>query len=56
MSSKLYVPTLQSLTWKLQGRITTQGDPCNHYREWVCSVVVELNLVKVYAIDAKLKK
>ena len=25
--------TLQTLTGKLQGRITTQGDPCNHYRE-----------------------
>ena len=24
---------LQSLTGKLQGRITTQGDPCSHYRE-----------------------
>ena len=28
--------TLQSLTEKLQGRITTQGDPCSHYMEWVC--------------------
>ena len=25
--------TLQSLTGKLQGRISTQGDPCSHYRE-----------------------
>ena len=25
--------TLQSLTEKLQGRITSQGDPCSHYRE-----------------------
>ena len=24
----------------LQGRITTQGDPCSHYREWVCSEYV----------------
>ena len=23
-------------TGSLQGRITTQGDPCIHYREWVC--------------------
>ena len=30
--------TLQSFTGSLQGRITTQGDPCNHYREWVCRV------------------
>ena len=29
---------LQSLTGSLQGRITTQGDPCSHYREWVCRV------------------
>ena len=28
----------QSLTDKFQGRITTQGDPCSHYRERVCSV------------------
>ena len=26
-------------TGSLQGRITTQGDPCSHYWEWVCSVV-----------------
>ena len=25
--------TLQTLTGKLQGRISTQGDPCSHYRE-----------------------
>ena len=25
--------TMQSLTGKLQGRITTQGDSCSHYRE-----------------------
>ena len=25
--------TLQSFTGKLQGKITTQGDPCSHYRE-----------------------
>ena len=31
------IATLQSLTGKLQGRITTQGDPCIHYSEWVCS-------------------
>jgi hypothetical protein len=24
-------------TGSLQGRITTQGDPCNLYREGVCS-------------------
>ncbi len=43
-----YVPTteLEGLLWypviftgSLQGRITTQGDPCNRYREWVCSVI-----------------
>ena len=42
-----YVPTteLEGLLWypviftgSLQGRITTQGDPCNLYRERVCSV------------------
>ena len=41
-----YVPTteLEGLLWypaiftgSLQGRITTQGDPCNLYREGVCS-------------------
>ena len=31
------IQPLQSLTGKLQGRITTQGDPCSHYREWVCT-------------------
>ena len=31
-------PALQSLTGSLQDRITTQGDPCSHYREWVCRV------------------
>ena len=30
--------TLQFLTGFLQDRISTQGDPCSHYREWVCSV------------------
>ena len=30
--------TLQSIKGSLQGRNTTQGDPCSHYREWVCSV------------------
>ena len=43
-----HVPTtvLEGLLWypvifteSLQGRITTQGDPCNLYREGVCSVV-----------------
>jgi hypothetical protein len=43
-----YVTTteLEGLLWypviftgSLQGRITTQGDPCNLYREGVCSVV-----------------
>ena len=43
-----YVPTteLEGLLWypviftgSLQGRITTQGDPCNLYRERVCSVI-----------------
>ena len=24
-------------SWYFQGRISTQGDPCSHYREWVCS-------------------
>ena len=28
------VSSLQSLTGKLQGRITTQGDPCSHYRDY----------------------
>ena len=31
--SYLALATLQSLTGKLQGRISTQGDPCSHYRE-----------------------
>ena len=44
-----YVPTteLEGLLWypviftgSLQGRITTQGDPCNLYREGVCSVLI----------------
>ena len=26
------IHTLQTLTGKLQGRISTQGDPCSHYR------------------------
>ena len=30
--------TLQSFTGSLQGRITTQGDPCSHYRKWVCRI------------------
>ena len=34
-SISISVPWFQ---YTLQGRITTQGDPCNHYREWVCSV------------------
>ena len=37
-SLKILRATLQSLTGKLQGRITTQGDPCSHYREWVYKV------------------
>ncbi len=45
-----YVPTteLEGLLWypviftgSLQGRITTQGDPCNLYRERVCSALVQ---------------
>ena len=45
-----YVPTteLEGLLWypviftgSLQGRITTQGDPCNLYRERVCSVCMQ---------------
>ena len=32
------IRALQSLTGKLQGVITTQGDPCSHYREWVYRV------------------
>ena len=36
-----FIYTLQSLTGKLQGRITTQGDHCSHYREWVCSEVAD---------------
>ena len=31
--NKVVFTTLQSLTGKLQGRITSQGDPCSHYRE-----------------------
>ena len=26
-----------SVGYRVQGRITTQGDPCSHYREWVCT-------------------
>jgi hypothetical protein len=46
-----YVPNteLEGLLWyhviftgSLQGRITTQGDPCNLYREGVCSVALLL--------------
>ena len=33
----LWYPVI--FTGSLQGRITTQGDPCSHYREWVCSEV-----------------
>ena len=28
----------------LQGRITRQGDPCSHYREWICSVLAVIQL------------
>ena len=38
-------PSLQSLTGKLQGRITSQGDPCIHYREWVYRVQLSSVLV-----------
>ena len=37
--------TLQSLTGKLQGRITSQGDPCSHCREWVYRVQLSSVLV-----------
>ena len=33
---KNQITSLQSLTGSSQGRITTQGDPSSHYREWVC--------------------
>ncbi len=55
-----YVPTteLEGLLWypviftgSLQGRITTQGDPCNRYREWVCSVVKGLRVQKWLLIN-----
>ena len=42
------ITALQSLTGKLQGRITTQGDPCSHYREWVCSVQFSFVLVTFF--------
>ena len=45
-----WAPSLQSLTGKLQGRITTQGDPCNHYREWVYRV--QLSSTPVVFIDS----
>ena len=32
----LWYPVI--FTGSLQGRITSQGDPCFHYRKWVCSV------------------
>ena len=41
----LFWATLQSLTGKLQGRITTQGDPCIYYREWVHRVQLSSVLV-----------
>ena len=30
-------------TGSLQGRITSQGDPCSHYRDWVCSEHIKKN-------------
>ena len=29
----------------LQGRITTQEDPCSHYREWICSECLDMFLI-----------
>ena len=31
-------------------RITTQGNPCNEYSEWVCSVVHRLFIVNCYLL------
>ena len=45
--------TLQSLTGKLQGRITTQGDPCSHYKEWVYRVQLSLVLVTFLSLFYK---
>ena len=35
VSAPIKCNTRQSLTGSLQGRISTQADPCSHYREWV---------------------
>ena len=43
--SCFFLSSLQSLTGKLQGRITTQGDPCSHYRERVYRVQLSSVLV-----------
>ena len=45
-----FAHTLQSLTGKLQGRISTQGDPCSHYREWVYRVQLSSVLVTFFSL------
>ena len=42
--------SLQSLTGKLQGRITSQGDPCSHCREWVYRVQLSSVLVTFFSL------
>ena len=42
--------TLQTLTGKLQGRISTQGDPCSHYREWVYRVQLSSVMVTFFSL------
>ena len=44
----LWYPVI--FTGLLQGRITTQGCPCSHYREWVCSVAKHTS-VQCFACD-----
>jgi hypothetical protein len=31
-------------------RITTQGEPCNNYREWVCSAVIQKGQKKLHGV------
>ena len=56
-----YVPTkeLEGLLWYpviftgfLQGRITTQGGPCNRYSEWVCSEQISKDIPIRYTVFA----
>ena len=46
----LWYPVI--FTGSLQGRITTQGDPCSHYRDWVCSVLKNVDCLKGYVKDS----